>query len=44
MFARAQKLLDDHRFNHLLDRVLFIGGALFLVTSLVLATASLFAA
>jgi preprotein translocase subunit SecG len=44
MIARAQKLLDDNRFNHMLDRILFIGGTLFLATSLVLAAASLFVA
>ena len=42
MLARTQKLLESHQFNRTLDRVLFLGDALALTSSLVLATASLF--
>ena len=44
MLARTQKLLESHQFNRTLDRVLFVGGALALASSLALATASLFVA
>lgn len=44
MIARTQRLLESHSFNHMLDRVLFLGGATALMASIGLATASLFVA
>jgi hypothetical protein len=44
MLARTQKFIESHQFNRTLDRLLFVGGAMALATSLVLATASLFVA